>query len=981
MRTGVLRYLLQVIDVLGKADCEVSLATVLLGYNSSANLTLGASVEALVRGVIEANAKFFETTRLNIRVAKLDIVELYLDTAITAVYALRQMADKLALQAEQQGTLLVCHGELEQGDGLRQRLFDSRNQSYWPRLIVTDADRRDDQCPPECYDDPFDYHDEGHSEGGAKDGSEGGGQGEGGRGPRTALADRLRFVYVGQRARAESLMQQRQPGLIETLVRQQIHNPMWQEDIGRMLFQLMVPHDFKDAARQMDRVVLVVDSYTANLPWELMLADDPSRNSEDKRPLALRTAVVHQLSSSQFRRQVRQAMDRRALVVGNPSVEGFAGAFPGPQSRPTKAPPALQGAQAEAEAVVGVLSGLGYKVQQVIGDDRQAKDVLAMLYRQPYRILHISAHGVFNLRHQDGRRRSGVVLSDGLLITAAEIEAMETVPELVFLNCCHLGQVDAPTGRDGNKLAASVSRELIQIGVRCVIVAGWAVNDEWAKVFGQAFYENLLLRRRQFGDAVFEARKAVWDANKDDITWGAFQAYGDPGWLAEPRPDGVGGGGGGGRYASPEELLDELARARADLSRKRDRQTERETRAQVEAIEQTLEKRCAPGWLALPALQSALGATWRDLGQFEKAREAFLKAIQAEDKAGRVPIKDIEQLANVEAHLGEKRAENEIRAAVAQATAAEDADAPDAEKPKAESAESLIELALTRLDGLDQLVSAQADRNAEPSIVFNTERSALRGSAFKRKASLYARRLLTGSLTPDDVKAADLKMRAALVSSVKAYRHAEGRPGDSRFAPYNALNRLALDALTPWEDSAAKDGAIALADQCRQTAAQSYARSPNLWDAVMQPEALLVERLIDGSLGKAGDAGQAVFAEVERAYAEAMSSITIKPSQIDSVVSQMELLSRFCDAMGLARRDAALERVADRLLDLAQRLQPGRARRSDRPGRALGASGKTASRLGVKSAVPSPMPPPASSPPAKKRAVARKPAARPPRKS
>ena len=33
---------------------------------------------------------------------------------------------------------------------MRQRLFDSRNPSYWPRLIVTDADRRDDECPPEC---------------------------------------------------------------------------------------------------------------------------------------------------------------------------------------------------------------------------------------------------------------------------------------------------------------------------------------------------------------------------------------------------------------------------------------------------------------------------------------------------------------------------------------------------------------------------------------------------------------------------------------------------------------------------------------------------------------------------------------------------------------------------------------------------------------------------------------------------------------
>ena len=70
VRTGVLRYLLQMIDVLGKTDREVSLATLLLGYNSSANLTVGASVEALVRGVIDANAKFNETTRLNIRVAQ-----------------------------------------------------------------------------------------------------------------------------------------------------------------------------------------------------------------------------------------------------------------------------------------------------------------------------------------------------------------------------------------------------------------------------------------------------------------------------------------------------------------------------------------------------------------------------------------------------------------------------------------------------------------------------------------------------------------------------------------------------------------------------------------------------------------------------------------------------------------------------------------------------------------------------------------------
>ena len=90
--------------------------------------------------------------------------------------------------------------------------------------------------------------------------------------------------------------------------------------------------------------------------------------------------------------------------------------------------------------------------------------------------------------------------------------------------------------RDGNKLAASVARELIEIGVRCVIVAGWAVNDAWALVFGQAFYEQLLLqaqalRRR----GVRGPQGRLGSAAREDITWGAFQAYGDPGWLAEPR--------------------------------------------------------------------------------------------------------------------------------------------------------------------------------------------------------------------------------------------------------------------------------------------------------------------------------------------------------------------------------------------------------------------------------------------------------------
>jgi hypothetical protein len=584
VRSGVLRYLLQVIDVLGEDARELPLATLLLGYNSSANLSVAASVEALVRGVIEANAKFQETTRLNIQVTRLDIVELYLDTAITAVYALRQMTPALAAQAEHHGTLLVCNNALEQGEGVRQRLFDGRNQSYWPRLMITGivraagtaerhADRKEDNAEPQ-------------------------------------IADRLRFLYIGQRARAESVVQQRQPGLVEMLVRQQIAAPVWQESFGRMLFQLMVPHDFKEAARQLERVVLVVDAYTANLPWELMLADDPARSENEAQPLAVRTPVVRQFSTANFRRQVRQVVGRSALVVGNPSTMAFGAAFPDTAGATGQQPAPLPGAEAEAEAVSAALSGLGYRVRSVIGAERGAADVLSELYSPPYRVLHVSGHGIYNLRHRDGRGRSGVVLSDGLLIGAAEIAAMEMSPELVFLNCCHLGQIDS-AARDGNRLAASVARELIDIGVRCVVVAGWSVDDARAQVFALAFYEQLFQKRRGFGDAVFEARRLLWEAKSSDITWGAFQAYGDPGWLADPQPDGGAPAEPSGLYASPEELLDALASVRADLSRRTGRLSEREAQAQVQRVEQLLQTRTPPGWATLPALQSALGATWR----------------------------------------------------------------------------------------------------------------------------------------------------------------------------------------------------------------------------------------------------------------------------------------------------------------------------------------------------------------------------------
>ncbi|SDC44680.1 CHAT domain-containing protein [Variovorax sp. CF079] len=912
VRAGVMRFLLQVVDVMGREDREVSLATLLLGYNSSASLSIAASVEAIVRGVVDANEKFRRTTGLAVRIAQLDLVELYLDTAITAVYELRQLAPRLLTMAASKDTLLTCGSELIQGIGVRQRLFDNRGTSTWPRLIVTDAEDPNAECPPGCTGQPQ---------------------------RRSGLANRLRFLYVGQRARAETVVQQRQPSLIETLVRQQITQTSWNQDFGRMLFQLIVPPDFKDAARQLQRVVLVVDSATANLPWELMLTDPlftPAAQGDGPLlPLAVCTPVVRQLSSSAFRRDVRQSVARNAYVVGNPSVEGFAKAFPDPAEPRRKDPPALGAAEEEANAIATLLASMGYEMSRAIGADNLATDVLSKLYRKPYRILHVSAHGVFDLAHVDGLRRSGVVLSGGLLITAAEIAAMESVPELVFLNCCHLGKIDAThlpevTVRDGNKLAASVARELIDIGVRCVLVAGWAVDDKLAQMFGEVFYKSLLQSRRPFGTAVFDARQALWAERSGNVTWGAFQAYGDPLWMAEPEADGGGVSRDGEPFVSLDEMLDELARTRVEASRRPNGQPDSRRQAFVKAIEDARDKRCPPAWLRLPALQSALGASWRDLGCLDEAYQALRIAVRAVDVLGRVPIRDIEQLAAVEVELGASKVEKAV-----QRIRADQGNRKGFDQTDLNEGHALIQRGIDRLESLDLLISDGAgagDAQAGAASAVNAERFATLGNAYKTKATAIALQLLRVDADEALRRAWADEMDRSVKAGVDGLARAQGTPGAEGFRPYCVLNGLALRvAGDGWDDAAETSAAVALARQCGAAASRALTADGDPWDVVVNPESLLVERLRDGQLGQPGDAGKEALDEVLDAYRAALDNLGPRARHIDAAVAQMDMLATLFDARFRLGKGESYQRMAGALLDVAGQLRPGRDVRDDRP--------------------------------------------------
>lgn len=860
---GVLRYLLQVSDC-GRTQQDgqpggLALNTLLIGTNSASSLSAGASIEALVRGVLEANARFHDTTRQDLRVEKLRIVELYLDTAITATYALNEPGRQQTLRtaAAQFDTQLVSTVTLHQDEGARPRLFDgaAAGGNYWPRLMVTDARHSEDGAetdnPPKPKTTPTQP---------------------------ASVVTRLRYLHLGQRARVETVEHQRQPGLAEQLVRQQIRDNRWSPEAGRALFHLMVPHILKDTMRQFQQLVVVVDAQTANMPWELMLVDDASRTDARPNALALRMPLVRQLVTAEYRSHLRQATGRAALVIGNPALDRFGEHFVDEKGEPLKAPVDLPGAADEARAVAAVLRAQGHDVTLLADEPPTcAADVVKALYRQPWRILHVCAHGVFAQRNVDGTDLTGVLLSDGAVISAAEIEAMELVPELVFLNCCHLGQMTAPV-RAGSvqRLAASLAQELIAVGVRCVVVAGWAVSDGPAQRFGEVFYEKLLgPQGLDFGNAVFKAREAA--ANAADITWGAYQAYGDPGWRANPA--GAGGGPSGDtHFVTPDELLDTLAQLRVEATQlaRRHVATEAEQQAQWGRIEALLKHKCPDEqkWRNRPEVQAALGRTWYDLMNFKEAIPCLEAAIRGDQEKGSVPIKSVELLVNALTRRGQQLA----RAG------------------QHHDAEALVASALVWLDRLDALAASNPGETT-------SERRNLRGSAYKRRADVRARLLLatTGAAERDTVRR---DLRAAIRGAIEIYEEsaAQAKNPDK---PYPQLNALALRAL-----ECKPNEAVALMDAAAEAgkAAQEKAQSAEgkIWDYLMTSEAEMVAWLLAGPDPAKTNVDQD---RVTQAYRKVFSTHPINPAVCDSVCTHLELLACLAKALGKTKLVKRLEVV------------------------------------------------------------------------
>jgi tetratricopeptide (TPR) repeat protein len=266
--------------------------------------------------------------------------------------------------------------------------------------------------------------------------------------------------------------------------------------------------------------------------------------------------------------------------------------------------------------------------------DATPEATLNALYAGPYRILHLAGHGAFEYAVYDDEDPSqnaegdgpvktitGMVLAKGIFLTPAEIEQMRFVPDLVFINCCHLGEMTGEAKQKPtpyHKLAANVAAQFIGMGVRAVVAAGWAVDDSAASIFATKFYD-CMLDGMTFGESIYAARSEVYRSSSASNTWGAYQCYGDPSFSlgvpqhAASRSD--------ARIVAATEF-----RRQVDLIALRARTADRAAAERLLGELRALASSSAQNWTRSSATCAALGSAFGELGMFEEAISYYHKS-------------------------------------------------------------------------------------------------------------------------------------------------------------------------------------------------------------------------------------------------------------------------------------------------------------------------------------------------------------------
>ncbi len=461
VEAGVLNYLLSIHGgTTSRKGVGVSSLIVATGYGG---LSVEGSMKAIIEGVNRANEKIKALADTGYRtVENIEFIELYADRALNCMYVLNKIANK----ENATYNIIIGNKRIKNLLGIQKRTPLDTSEDWWNRITIK--------------------YNEANKESGA---------------PAS-----MTFGSSTGDSREEENELYSSTSLIDLFIAEVSTSNQWSACTAKTLFELLIPNNLKEKLKRKGNISWILDKNTAAYPWELL-----QDNTTNAKPLCINAGMIRQLSTKEYRINIKRVAEKGALIIADPILDGFITQLPG--------------AKEEGTLVKDTLETVGYPTTHLIGTD--AESIVKNLFCKDYSIIHLAGHGVFNPKYPN---KSGMVIGKDMFLTVFEIEQMPVVPELVFVNCCHLGYSSAADEKfyqDRYKLAANIGTQLIKIGVKAVIAAGWAVNDAAAHDFAQTFY-SCMFAGDNFGDAVKKARNYIYEKHSGNNTWGAYQCYGDP---------------------------------------------------------------------------------------------------------------------------------------------------------------------------------------------------------------------------------------------------------------------------------------------------------------------------------------------------------------------------------------------------------------------------------------------------------------------
>ena len=734
--------------------CAVALTCMLVG-SGAGGTSVRDSIESILRGAVAANEKLVGAKLDDkVLIQEIEFLELFEDVAIAAAEALEGTLTDGELAAGVEWSDRV----VKPGQGGRLRVHCEELPDWWHRLEIIEEKGRDG----------------------------------------------LRFIATTDRARAEETQSTGQLRLADDFIKLASQSPSVNADAAKTLFEMLLPNRLKELAPKQTDLVLLVDEVSARYPWE-MLED---RWSNTNRPPAVAAGLVRQLKSQLYRKVPAHAHEAKAFVVGNPDLQNWS-VFP-----------PLPGAREEARSVAALLAARGFVVRDCI--DEKADRIINGLHSEAWRILHLAGHGEHEFPLIEPQQTeepcalcgqappekkktvSGMVIGLNTFLTPGDVEQMRWVPELVFINCCHLGKTQSTEPRKFNQLAANLAVQFIRMGVKAVVASGWAVDDAAAQAFAESFYTHLL-DGYTFGDAVRAAREAIWTQYPNVNTWGAYQCYGDPSYRLH----------GDGRkttpvqrsFHSPVELVAELQNL-VESIRMESRDSGSDVGNSDEALEQShkiitsisnrIPENLKESWYKRGDVAVAYGLVRGELGEYAEAIAWLEKAFTA-DK-GDLPVRAVEQYANFQ-----------VRDAAMQWLALQHNKAPLRTKQARSDFDNKRQALIKQIEKAFASLSFLCERGA------TVERYNLLGSACKRLAQLHE----------ED----EASRQEALHNMADYYRQAyelhKDKPDLYSFANWSLARALTASDL------------IALRNECQQmieVARKNDDENPSFWNSVAQSD-------------------------------------------------------------------------------------------------------------------------------------------------